>query len=167
MPDMRPGTRGGPVDPSNLRETGRRKQPYIKWDPRAKLYHAGVEVKPQTLYAMDRITAVFFKRGLPVIWTSIVRPESPRRFSLHPFGYGVDADTDRTLNAQVWHEIGQDVAKEVGPEYDILVHNDGSGMHLHGEFDPEDDEHWLAWKAARRAEWEERHAEDGEPEGTA
>ena len=141
-----------------LRNTGSPKQPTVRFGPHAKFYHEGVGIQPQIIYAMTRITAVFFKRGLSIIWTSIVRGEDKVRFSLHPFGYGMDADTDRELPTDEWKAIGNSVADEVGPEYDVMVHDAGSGMHLHTEFDPEDDDHWTMQKGLWRSEWEDRNA---------
>ncbi len=157
MPTMNVGLRGGPVNPGDLRITGARKVPYVRFGPNARLYHRGTEIRPQTIYAMGRIAEAFVRRGLPCIWTSIVRAHSSS-FSLHPFGYAVDADTDRELPKEVWEEIGQKTVDELGEEYDILVHNVGSGMHLHVEFDPADDPSWTAWKQKARKEWEENHA---------
>ena len=145
------------MDPK-LRNTGSPKQPTVRLGLHAKFYHEGAEDQSQIIYAMTRITAVFFKRGLSVIWTSIVREEDKVRFSLHPYGYGVDADTDRELPTDEWKAIGNSVADEVGPEYDVMVHDAGSGMHLHTEFDPEDDDHWTKWKNSARLNWEDRHA---------
>ena len=139
----------------NHRKMGSRKTPKVSLGDNALLYHQGVEVKPQTIYAMDRIIPAFHRRRLSVVWTSIVRAESGR-FSLHPYGYAVDADTDRELPNDVWNEIREETIVELGDAYDIIVHNAGSGMHLHGEFDPEDDPGWVKWKARARDNWEER-----------
>lgn len=158
MPTMNQGMRGGPRDSGDLRPMGQ-KTLTVTFDPRAKLYHAGYEVKPQTVYAMDRITAAFFKRGLCVVWTSIVRQPTRKRFSLHPFGYAVDAAPPHALRHEVWVELGHTVGDELGDAYDVLVHNDGSGMHMHAEFDPENDKHWAEWKAGRLAEWEAAYAQ--------
>ena len=50
------------------------------------------------------------------------------------------------------------VVKDIGPEYDVIVHDAGSGLHLHTEFDPEDDTDWTQWKTNERIAWENRHA---------
>lgn len=154
-----PTMRNGPGDVSSLRNVGQKPKPFVEFGERAFLYYQGVEVKPQTVYAMERIAAEFFKRGLPVIWTSIVRAEFSRRFSLHPHGYGVDAVSNREILVPLWQEIGQAVAKDLGGAYDVLVHDDGTGLHLHTEFDPENDDHWTLWKETAKRDWEERHAQ--------
>lgn len=158
MPTMKTGTRGGPKDPDALRNIGNPKQPTVRFGEHAHFAHNGVEVEPEIVYAMARIIAVFFKKGLSVIWTSIVRNEDRLRFSLHPYGYGVDVDTDRELPHETWSEIGDDVVRELGPEYDVIVHDVGSGIHLHVEWDPEDNHEWTQFKIQMKEEWEDRHA---------
>jgi len=161
MPTMKQGTRGGPANENVLRNIGNKKAPTVAFGLKAWLSYEGIFVQTPIIYAMDRITAVFFKRGLSFEWTSIVRDEG-NSFSLHPLGFAVDADAINELPEAEWKDIGDGVAFELGPQYDILVHNAGSGMHLHTEYDPVDDESWQREKAAMRKGWGKRHAESSE-----
>ena len=145
MPTVKQGLRGAPWN--QLRQTGERKKPYTRM--KAKLFGA----KPELLYAMDRTLSVFFGKGLPCIWTSIVRPKNfMRTFSLHPFGWAADCISDRHLPPEMWKELETDLREELGAQYDVLTHDAGSGMHAHLEFDPKDEPEFQKWKEEMKRE---------------
>jgi hypothetical protein len=150
MPNMVQGTRGGP-GVSNLRQLNGPKQPYFKIAPGVSLR----DFKPQSQLALDRVIAVFFKRGFPVILTSAWREKS-LTFSLHLSGYAFDVDTDRSLPTPIWVELADAVRAELGEAFDVVAHDVGSGMHLHVEYDPKKDLEWQnVEKVAYFHQWKE------------
>ena len=149
MPQMRIGlSGGGPIRPPS----GGFRDPKFRMNGR--LYVAGVEVAPQTLFGIDRTAAVFGQWGYDCHITSVVRGRSLENFSLHPYGYAWDAVPGFNMAAARWEEIRGEVEAEVGEQFQIIVHDAGSGMHLHGEFDPLTDPEWVEWKTAERILWE-------------
>lgn len=94
------------------------------------------DLQPQTLWAMERVKDIWHARGLNCVFTSIWRPQAARR-SLHPLGRAFDTDTDRELSPTIWGLISDEAQVILGDEYDVLAHDDGSGMHLHVEWDPD------------------------------
>lgn len=142
MPTVVTGLRGAP---SNLRAVGAPKQPYFR------LKGSIFGIKPEILLGLDRAIACFFKQGFPTILTSGVRAINfDRDFSLHPFGYAVDLLSDRVLTDETWKSLEEDVRRELGHQYDILVHDAGSGMHMHIEYDDKTQKDFQLWKATAR-----------------
>ena len=81
------------------------------------------------------VDQVFAEEGLMVcVLTSGYRLWD--QSSLHPFGYAQDFDAEVQLNMETWDKIRTGVADRLGPEYDVIVHDVGSGLHLHVEYDP-------------------------------
>jgi hypothetical protein len=95
-------------------------------------------LKPQTVWAMERVQEVYLGRALNCIYTSIWREVVEGEFSLHPFGYAFDTDTDKILAPQVWRVIAdeaRDVLGSKGSDFQVVAHDVGSGWHLHTEVD--------------------------------
>jgi len=110
-------------------------------------------IKPEMAVALDRVIALFFRSGFDCRITSAIRPATLDTFSLHPFGYAFDAVPDAGWTKEYWERLRFDLAHELGPQFDVLAHDAGSGMHMHVEFDPKDNEAFQTWKARERKAW--------------
>ena len=95
--------------------------------------------QPQMARLEAAVIRAFFRRELNCIKTSAYRPPTTTtggEKTLHDEGLAGDYDTDHELELSTWTDIRDDVAAELGDEYQVIVHDTGSGMHLHCEFDP-------------------------------
>lgn len=95
--------------------------------------------QPQMARLEAAVIRAFFVRALACILTSAYRPPGSTTSgenTLHDEGLARDYDTDRELSLEMWVDIRDEVQEGVGKEYQILAHDTGSGMHLHGEYDP-------------------------------
>ncbi len=142
----------GPIP--EFRMTGDRKQPFFQNNGSLKEWDA------RSQFALDRTISVFFRNNFPCILTSAYRdPAKSEQFSLHGFGFAFDVDTDRPLKLQMWSFLKQEIQREVGPDFQVISHDVGSGMHIHVEFDP-NDPGWQEYKDELKGQWSAlRHTE--------
>jgi hypothetical protein len=105
-------------------------------------------VQPETLYAIGCFRNLA-KHFAPRV-TSIVRPRAKEKYSLHYDGYAFDAILEG--DTAIYTSIKDVMLVELGSEFQIINHDEGTGFHLHCEYDP-DGKEWGNKKAKLREEW--------------
>lgn len=90
-------------------------------------------VKPETLWAMERVKEVMWGHGHDCTFTSIMDRQHQRN-SLHYVGFAFDFDI-RFVAASDIHDIEDDLALSLGDDFDVVV-NMGQKI-IHVEFQPE------------------------------
>jgi hypothetical protein len=94
-------------------------------------------MSPQILLAIlraDQLNAFHFQQDTVI--TSIT-DNAPGRVSnsLHKNGNAVDLSIKDHPNAQQWFVM---IKEALGPQFDVLLHDVSTGLHIHIEFDPKD-----------------------------
>jgi hypothetical protein len=68
-------------------------------------------------------------------WITSISDDSPNRVpgSKHRTGEAVDFSVQDHPDPKAWAD---DLRKRLGPQFDVVLHDTGSGLHIHVEFDP-------------------------------
>lgn len=88
-------------------------------------------VRPEIVLALTVIQSLIGDRSAEV--TSIVRQHGSK--SIHPYGLAVDFVIPILTHEEKIAFLDK-FENHLGPQYDVLLHDSGSGLHFHVEYDP-------------------------------
>lgn len=114
-------------------------------------------LRPEMAFCNQFVLSVFNSRGIQCVPTSIVGKKHGTG-SLHPVGFAIDYRTKHIKGANRGMRVHALVAdlKKALPCCDIVFEYEGKEQeHIHIEYDPKDDEKFVAAKAAfkRSGKW--------------
>ena len=94
------------------------------------------DMRPQLVFAImcvDQINTRHYGEFRDTWITSVCDGAAGRvAGSLHNYGYAADFSIKGHPNAQEWKDK---IAARLGPEFDVVLHDVGSGDHIHVEYD--------------------------------
>lgn len=90
-------------------------------------------VKPETLWAMERVKEVMWGHGHDCIFTSIMDRQHQKN-SLHYVGYAFDFSVSAVNDVDL-HDIEDEIEDAIGRDYDIVMNLVQQIIHV--EYQPE------------------------------